>query len=231
MTIREHSEPTGPSQEDVDRLHWWHSIEFPNGVISRGGKCVEMLESEAEFVFKYPVDGNSVLDLGAWNGYFTAKACRLGATDILAVDQPTWNHPGPANGFAGFQLVQKYLAPTARALNCDVNDLRVEVIGQFDVVLFLGVLYHLKNPLFVLENLGQIARKRIVIETHLDALNEERPAAIFYPGDECRNDGSNWWGVNPACLRAMLEVAGFKNVEVIPYPGRPDRCFAHAWKA
>jgi tRNA (mo5U34)-methyltransferase len=220
----------GPQQAELDQFDWWHTIAFANGTVSKGGKSAEMLMTEAEIVFKYPVRGKSVADIGAWNGYFTARAAALGASRILAVDHPTWSLPGRGNGFEGFKFVKKYLAPDVEALYRDVMDLRVEDVGQCDVVRFLGVLYHLKHPLFVLEQLARIARERIVIETHLDALDEVRPAAIFYPAAECWNDPSNWWGPNIACVEAMLQTAGFPHIEIVRYPGRCDRAFFHAWK-
>jgi tRNA (mo5U34)-methyltransferase len=189
-----------------------------------------MLEAESEIVFKYSVRGKSVLDVGAWNGYFTVASVQHGASRVLALDSPTWNAPGERNGYEGFRLVKQYLAPNAEELNSDVMDISMERIGQFDVILFLGVLYHLKHPLFVLEHLARIARERIVVESHLDALDASRPTAIFYPGAECFNDGSNWWGPNVSCVVAMLQTAGFKRVEHISYPGRKDRAFFHAWK-
>jgi tRNA (mo5U34)-methyltransferase len=220
----------GPTQEEIDQIHWWHTIEFPNGRSSKGGKSRATLEAESEIVFKYSVTGKSVLDVGAWNGFFTVASVQHRASRVLALDSPTWNKPGPHSGYAGFRLAKQYMAPGAEELNSDVMDISVERIGQFDVVLFLGVLYHLKHPLFVLERLAQIASERIVVETHLDAMDTSRPAAIFYPGAECFNDGSNWWGPNVACIEAMLHIAGFRRVEHVPYPGRKDRAFFHAWK-
>jgi len=189
-----------------------------------------MLGSESEIVFKYSISGKSVLDVGAWNGYFTVASVQHGASRVLAIDSPTWNVPGPRCGYEGFKLAKRYLAPNAEELNIDVMDISVERIGQFDVVLFLGVLYHLKHPLLILEHLAQIARERMVVETHLDALGTCRPTAIFYPGAECFNDDSNWWGPNVPCVLALLRIAGFSRVEHIPYPGRTDRAFFHAWK-
>jgi tRNA (mo5U34)-methyltransferase len=221
---------SGPTQAEVDSIDWWHTIKFPNGIASRGQQPADILARKADEVFRYPVEGKSVLDVGAWNGYFTAEATKRGGGDILAVDSPTWNAPGKGNGFLGFELMRRYLAPKARSLNTDVMNLSTELVGQFDVVLFLGVLYHLKHPLYVLERLAEITRERIVVDTHLDALNEARPAGIFYPTDELAGDLSNWWGLNVPCVESMLKVSGFRKVETIRIPDRENRAYFHAWK-
>jgi tRNA (mo5U34)-methyltransferase len=79
---------------------------------------------------------------------------------------------------------------------------------MFDVVLFAGVLYHLKHPLLVLEQMSRICNETLIVETHLNALNLSRPAMVFYPGKELASDPANWWDLNPACVTAMLRTAG-----------------------
>ena len=84
-----------------------------------------------------------------------------------------------------------------------------ELGGTFDVVLFLGVLYHSKSALLYLERCRSVCSARMIIETHVDALDYSRPAAVFYPGTTLGGDGSNYWGPNPAAVQAMLVEAGF----------------------
>src|SRR5439155_25004642 len=105
---------------------------------------------EAELAFRYPVAGKTVLDVGAWNGYFSVEAVRRGARRVVALDKLSWENP-LIDGRKAFELVRRYLAPELEAVTRDVMDLRTNPIGQFDVVLFLGVLYHLRHPLYVLE--------------------------------------------------------------------------------
>lgn len=86
----------------------------------------------------------------------------------------------------------------------------VECVGQFDIVLFLGVFYHLKNPFADLQRVSKIAKEMIIVETHMDALDYPRPAMVFYPTAELADDPTNWWGPNEACVKAMLKDSGFQ---------------------
>jgi tRNA (mo5U34)-methyltransferase len=74
----------------------------------------------------------------------------------------------------------------------------------------------LRHPFLVLEQIAKLAKQRLVIETHIDALDVSRPAMIFYPGKELANDETNWWGPNIPCVEAMLRDCGFRHVEVFP---------------
>jgi tRNA (mo5U34)-methyltransferase len=226
----------GPTQEEVDSIPWWHPFTFPNGVKARGSKgggssedCEEIVRLEAQAAFKYPVHGKTVLDVGAWNGYFSVEAVRRGAKRVVALDKLTWEQPH-FQGFKGFELVRRYLAPNIEAVTRDVMDLRFDRVGHFDCVLFLGVLYHLKHPLYVLESLFDITLEHLVVETHIDLIDYGRPAMVFYPNDELAGDPTNWWGPNVQCVTDMLKTVGFSRVEHEFHPLNKIRAFFYAFK-
>lgn len=114
-------------------------------------------------------------------------------------------------------------------MDIDVTNLVPASVGVFDIVLFAGVLYHLRHPFQALEQVARLASKTLIVETHLDAQDLNRPAMIFYPGKELNGDRSNWWGPNCECVLAMLRDIGFKNVvhTVHPVCG-PARGIFHA---
>jgi len=97
----------------------------------------------------------------------------------------------------------------------DVMDLSPERVGSFNVVLFLGVLYHLPNPLLALERVASVTEDLLILETVVDMVGVNRPAAAFYPGRELSGDPTNWWGPNHAAVEGMLHSVGFTRVEVI----------------
>ena len=97
-------------------------------------------------------------------------------------------------------------------------EITVESVGTFDIVLFAGVLYHMRHPLLALERVSEICTDTLIVETHLDALTLDRPAMVFYPGGELGGDTSNWWGPNPPCVAAMLRDVGFRTVEFTAHP-------------
>ena len=91
-------------------------------------------------------------------------------------------------------------------------------VGQFDVVLFLGVFYHLVDPIQALQNLATLTKEVAVVESHMDLGNFDRPAMVFYPGAELNNDPTNWWGPNRLCMEALLTLVGFSRIEYQPHP-------------
>ena len=113
-------------------------------------------------------------------------------------------------------------------------DLSPERIGTFDVVLFLGVLYHLRDPLLALERVASVARDLLVLETVVDMVGFGRPAAAFYPDRELNGDPTNWWGPNIPAVHGMLRCSGFDRVRTVtPVPSAPyrlARAIAHALK-
>jgi len=95
-----------------------------------------------------------------------------------------------------------------------VLDVSPDNTGVFDVVLFLGVLYHMRHPLLAIEKVSAVTGGMLILETHVDLTSLNRAAMAFYAGDELNRDGSNWCGPNEACVIAMLKDRGFKRVEV-----------------
>src|SRR5215212_3755329 len=123
--------------------------------------------------------GQSVLDIGAWDGFFSFEAERRGASRVVAADYYSWHGTGwgTGQGKAGFQLAREALGSRVEDADVDVMDLSPGRLGTFDVVLFLGVLYHLPNPLLALERVAAMANDLLVLETVIDMIGFGRPAA------------------------------------------------------
>lgn len=217
------------TMEEVQKTPWFHSIRLSPGVITPGAKNVNILQTEAEVLFKHSVQGMSVLDVGAWDGFFSFEAERRGAARVLATDWFSW--VGPGWGKKGsFDLARRALGSRVEDRIIDPMDITVEAVGQFDCVIFSGVLYHLRHPLYVLDRLAAITTHMLMMETHMDMLDVEKPAAAFYPDRELADDPSNWWGPNIPAAKGMLISAGFSRVEFTRHPGYAERGFFHAFK-
>lgn len=210
-------------------MQWFHSIDLGDGVVTAGMKPAEALRVEADLAFRYGVEGHSVIDFGAADGFFSFEAKRRGAARVLATDR--WDQgatirpdvPATWNRKKRFESAKACLGLEIEELQADVSEITANTVGTFDTVLFLGVLYHLKDPLGAIETVARMARKTLVVETAIDAGDVDRPAMIFYPGSELNNDPNNWWGPNAACLVGMMKVAGFETVVVDRgscFPGR-----------
>jgi tRNA (mo5U34)-methyltransferase len=207
-------------RRQVASFNWFHSIDFGHGVVSEGHRPNHVLIDEADFCYRDGVEGASVLDVGAWDGLFSFEAKKRGAARVLATDHFCWVGEGWGKK-ATFDFARERLGLDVEDRAIDVPDLTVDAVGHFDVVVFLGVFYHLRNPFLALERLGEIATRDIVVGTVLDALEESRPAMIFYPGTELNNDPTNWWGPNPRCVLDMLGALGFSRTEYLPHPHYP----------
>ena len=203
-------------QEEIDRFNWYHSIDFGDGLVSRGKIPLETLKAQGDIYYPPSLAGKTVLDIGAVDGWNSFEAHRRGAARVLATDHFAWTYGDRI--FDAFEFARNRLAPEVEALKIDVPDLTVERIGQFDIVLFAGVLYHLRNPFLALERIAKLVRETLIVETHCDALDVPQPAMIFYPGDTLNGDATNWWGPNPQCVSAMLREIGFKQIVHTPHP-------------
>jgi tRNA (mo5U34)-methyltransferase len=157
------------------------------------------------------LDGLSVLDVGAWDGFFSFEAERRGAARVLATDYFSWKGPGWGSK-EGFDFARTVLCSRVEDIEIDVPDISPTTVGRFDIVLFLGVLYHLKEPFTALERMAAVTEKLLIVETAVDLLNVERPAMAFYPMAELNGDPTNWWAPNLACLTQMLRACGFREV-------------------
>jgi len=96
-----------------------------------------------------------------------------------------------------------------------------ERVGRFDLVLCLGVLYHLRHPLLALEKVFSVTADHLILETVTDLVWTRYPVMRFYPGSELAGDASNWFGPNPPAVVGMLKAAGFSRVEIVSHRYRP----------
>ena len=102
----------------------------------------------------------------------------------------------------------------------DFMTLDLEELGSFDVVLFLGVLYHMRHPLLALERLAGVTGELAVIETYAAVYPglEHHAMCEFFEGQELGDDPTNWWGPNLEAITGMCRAAGFTTVDVVQGP-------------
>lgn len=211
---------TASVQERVGSFRWFHRIDLGNGIVTPGlddspGKLVALeLPSLA---------GKTVLDIGANDGFFSFAAERAGASRVLAVDEPAWGDHDSRGSKRGFDFAREVLSSKVEDLRCDLHDLTPELVGTFDVVFFLGVLYHLEDPLNSLRHVARLTKELLVVETLVDLTWTRRPAAAFYPRAEINDDSSNWWGPNPPAVLGMLRAVGFPDVKHVGARDVPGR--------
>jgi len=215
----------------VTALPWHHSIDLGDGVVTAGNKSAKSCADEAGLIFdRVDLNGRSVLDIGAWNGYFSFEAKRRGAGRVLATDSFCWAHPH-IRGRETFDIARSALGLELDALEIDVSDLSEATVGKFDVVLYLGVFYHRYDAIEALAKVAPLAKQVLIIETHLELRHLSVPAMIFFPGRELANDPTNWWGPNEQCVKDLLLGHGFKDIEISAHPSGTNRAIFHAWRS
>jgi len=199
-------------KREVSKIKWYHTIDLGNGIITDGKSknyvILKNIKLDDDLI------GKTVLDIGAWDGFFSFEAERRGAKRVLAVDSYSWDGRGWGSK-AGFNLVKKVFNSKVEDMEIEVLDISPEKTGIFDMVLFLGVLYHMIHPLLALEKVASVTKEKLILETAVDMLGTKRPAMAFYPKNENKKDPTNWYGPNPHAVVAMLEHVGFKKVEMI----------------
>ncbi|MBN8596883.1 MAG: DUF1698 domain-containing protein [Planctomycetes bacterium] len=198
-------------QARVDRVPvWFHEFELPGGVWTRG--YYKPAPKLHRFCLPERLDGQRVLDVGAWDGFFTFECEKRGAASVTSMD--VWD-PAINATSEGYAVAHRALNSRAVPIRGSVHDLDPAVHGQFDLVLYLGVLYHLTNPFESLQKLRAVTKKTLIVETASDMQLTSGPALAFYPGSELNGDGSNWFAPNASALVGMCKAAGFRNAKVV----------------
>jgi tRNA (mo5U34)-methyltransferase len=205
------AQPPFPPEKPPEGIDWWHQLELPGGYVTPGP---DVSADKLEQLRLPSFAGKTVLDIGAWDGYFSFAAERLGASRVLAADSWAWQRP---RGKEGFEFARRALGSSVEDIEIEVLDISPETVGQFDVVLFLGVLYHMRHPLLALERVASVTQELLVMETLVDLTFLRTPAAAFYPWSMLR-DHSNWWGPNRPAVEGMLRTVGFERV--VSYPSK-----------
>ena len=228
--------PTELSQKEmeaeVEKIKYWHHcIDLGKGIHTKKGKEKKRtLRGQKNILRAFPksFEGKTVLDIGAWDGFYSFEAERRGASRVLATDSFIWENQelygltetdwqNFGAGKRGFELARRILKSQVEDKNIDVMELSPEKIGTWDVVLFLNVLYHMQHPLLALEKVASVTKEQLILITYVDPLLSffDKPLMKFYPNKELSNDPTNWFGPNPSMVKAMLETVGFKKNKLL----------------
>jgi tRNA (mo5U34)-methyltransferase len=164
--------------------------------------------------------GASVLDIGCNGGFYSIEMKRRGAGRVLAIDSDE------------DYLAQARFAAEVTRQSIEFRNLSVYDVGalreKFDIVLFMGVLYHLRHPLLALDLIHEhVARDLLVFQsmqrgsedvflpaedydfTEIDHFDRSDYPKLHFIEHRYAADSTNWWVPNRACAEAMLRSAGF----------------------
>lgn len=203
------------------------------------------------------LSGKSVLDIGAWDGGFSFACERRGADRLVALDHYIWSidldakagyshrcaeegveprpfeevpevwRPDTLPGKRGFDTAHRALGSKVEAVVGELETCDLDALGTFDVVLYLGVLYHVLDPFAALKRLARVTRDLAVIETEMLRVVgpphlADHPLFEFLPGSGLNDDPTNYWVPNVAGLTGMCRAAGFASAETFVEEVEPE---------
>ncbi|MFZ2493455.1 MAG: methyltransferase domain-containing protein [Thermoanaerobaculia bacterium] len=201
---------------------WWHEMELAPGIVTPGDDSNRMkLPILDRLGFPLNMKGLRALDIGCSDGYFTFEMERRGA-EVTAIDFVP-------ETYTGFSTARQILGSQAQYRMDNVYNLTRESYGEFDVVLFLGVLYHLRKPLAALDSIRSVMKPgsqlfvgTMMIDeyfllpdgsvTTLEAVSPilaTVPIWQAYAGDSLNGDYTNCFAPNRRALEVALEEAQF----------------------
>jgi len=190
-------------------LPWVHTIDLGNGIVTPGAWPPSPLILRAFESLDFR--GKKVLDIGCWDGLWSFEAEKRGAREVHATDDTSQR---PHRDQPTFQVAHQALRSRVRYHpNLSVYDLDKFEERDFDVVLFLGVYYHLKNPLLALARIREVMREGGLLIIEGEVLHGRKDAvARFSYRHKHKDDASNWWLPTVPCLHEWLECSFFEVV-------------------
>ena len=202
-------------------VHWHQRWEVFQGVAVPGRNNVGFLCDAVQLPIS--LHGMRVLDIGAWNGCFSFECEERRAREVIALSLED-----PA--VTGFNRLKQVLDSKVQYVNGSVYTLSPQQLGMFNVILFLGVLYHLRYPLLAVDRIRSVSSGEVFVETHVidnypflrgrlgfltklfrvEAALRTTPMWRQYREFELHpEDQSNWFGPNVVAVVEAFQSSGF----------------------
>lgn len=218
-------------QAELKRLEpWFHHIDLGDGLYTKTesvmGEPVDHPRGPWQTIQKLlppDLNGKTLLDVGCNAGFYAFEAKRRGAKRVLGVD-------GQRQHVRQGLFVRKVLGLEVEFRRLNVYELESRTVGQFDITLALGLLYHLKHPILALENLYQVTKELLIVETAIMP-PERTPESFMHPLGEqqmllhplvyvenpaaAKEQVFNWFLPSVPALVALLRNTGFAEVDVV----------------
>jgi tRNA (mo5U34)-methyltransferase len=234
-----------------DNPEWYHSIELAPGIVTPGRAPLATWEGTLRSLGLPDLRGKSVLDIGAYDGFFSFAAEKLGAARVVALDEHVWvtdmvgylkewreareigavipapiesRHwrPSELPGRRPFNAAREFLGSKVEPVVGNFMTMDLDALGQFDVVLFLGILYHLENPLASMRRVARLLKPGGFLGLESEAV--EVPGAPdaafleFFPTNELNNDANNWFAPNARAIEALCVAVGLTKFSLCAGP-------------
>jgi tRNA (mo5U34)-methyltransferase len=205
-------------KDGAEKIKWFHSIELTSDdgrIYTTNGMVNHCTEEIANNRYGLPLDlsGKTVLDIGTFDGYFAFLAEKRGAK-VIGID-PLQGCSHFEQGTDGFNFAKSVLNSNVEFYEYSLYDYRVsEQAKKNDIVLYYGVLYHVKDPLKELRYLSVVTKEYALIETAI-AQNDYGNKSVWEFNHGFDNDSTNYWYPSIKGLENTLKFVGFKTIQTI----------------
>lgn len=166
-----------------DTFNWWHSMPLPNRDRINGANPDKDLQFKMWNALRIPNDGGlagkRVLDIGANDGFFSLAALMAGAQSVTSVDKDWKSWPG------NIRYASRVWNVSPKIITADFRTYDFQ--QRYDVIFFLGVLYHLEDVFTCMKTLRELVEDKgvIYIETQMSGIQSDLPmfeyASDIYP--------------------------------------------------
>ncbi len=210
--------------KQIAQANWYHSFEVLPGIITPGRHFIDARKIiDDRYALPLDLTGMTALDIGALDGPYSFELERRGAT-VTALDI---QHPDRT----GFNTAKRVRQSEVRYIQGTVYELSTLLDQKFDIVMFFGVWYHLKNPVAAFDQLSGVVKDSglLLLEGEcfvnyaelpdgteflesdlIEAIvNAKLPISLFYSG-AYKKDKWSWYIPNLACLKEWLTASGFE---------------------
>ncbi|MFX0199792.1 MAG: class I SAM-dependent methyltransferase [Candidatus Hodarchaeota archaeon] len=195
-------------KEDIEKmktLKWYHKIDLGNGIITPGRDFDHLWLPLKREMRKVDFANKRILDIGCWDGMWSFEAERLGAAEVVATDIHS-QRSFSEQGCSTFQFAKKHLRSNVKYKEASVYELDKYFEDEFDIVLFFGVLYHLRYPQLgiakirnTLKTEGLLLMETAVLVNTDDTIVQTDHKKIY------ASDRSTWNAYSIPALRLLLE--------------------------
>jgi tRNA (mo5U34)-methyltransferase len=230
---------------------WYHSIELAAGIVTPGRAPLDVWEATLRNLGLPDLHGKSVLDIGAYDGFFSFAAEKLGASRVVALDEHVWATdmvayikewkdaralgkavPAPRDsrhwqpevlpGKRPFDAAHELLNSNVEAVVGNFMTMDLSSLGRFDVVLFLGILYHMEDPLPAMRRVASLLNPGGFLGIETEAVEipgaPDAPFFEFFPTNELNNDSANWSAPNAQALQGLTVAVGLQKFKLCVGP-------------
>jgi SAM-dependent methyltransferase len=191
--------------KELAKYSFYHEIPLGDGVVTTGDpRFVPMTQLVLRNLRAIPLAGRRVLDVGCNDGCFSFEAERLGAAEVIAIDREI--QPSATD------FLIPYLGSKVKMHKMNVLDLDERTFGKFDVIIYPGVLYHLRYPFSSLQVLHNVLANRgvLLLETAIIHAWERHPIVYCPTGAESPYEPTSVTFFNEHGMRSTLWSMGFE---------------------